>query len=206
MPKASSQQMNNLKNAIEKALEVNDQTNNAIASLINTKLESMGNGTISPPTLNRIWSETGDQSRETKTFDLLVSLLTHPDGGNWTNWDSYRKYQDKILSGTPMDAVYRSVDIDISKLDEGETFTLGTPPSQYSVLKYLGDYRFEVLDSVNMHKKKGTVFSTVGFSLKGNPGCTPHIMLDDYDDGYFDYHKELEGPSSELWEAEYYYL
>lgn len=222
MPIVSFKEMDILKSEIEEKFHLQNESINYIATAINKKLRDKKSTGISISQLNKIWTHDCDDKKSSGVKDYnkntlidLVSLLDYLD------WESYKDHLQSILtqeSDKPVIDSYRSVNIDVGKLDIGEVFTLGCP-TQYSTLKYLGGFAFEVLKSLNMHKKKGEIFNTPGFSLQTNSGYIPDIILDDDGDGYFNYHNKLEkekrkkeketlteGKSSELDTTDYFEL
>lgn len=88
--------------------------------------------------------------------------------------------------------------------NEGGIYTLGWEPIKYSKLRYLGGFKFEVIESKNMHKKQGDTFITPDFKTCPTKGTElPDIKLDDYGDGYFEYQTKEFG---EVFGDDYFYL
>lgn len=182
MPVVSFKELDILKSEIEEKFHLQNASINYIATFVNKKLKDQRSPGISISQLNKIWTHDCDSKKPSGVKDYnnntlidLVSLLDYPD------WESYKEHLQSILiqgSDEPVIDCYRSVNIDIEKLDVGEVFTLGCP-TQYSTLQYLGGFAFEVLKSLNMHKKEGEIFNTPGFSLKMNPRYLPDIILND---------------------------
>lgn len=93
--------------------------------------------------------------------------------------------------------------------NDSDIYTLGWEPVKYSKLKHLGGFEFEVIESKNMHKKKGDKFVTPDFNLEPiiDSSKLPDIKLDDYEGnangrGYF----KDQMNAGEVFDDDYFYL
>ncbi|MBW9279503.1 hypothetical protein [Bacteroides fragilis] len=180
-----------LKQEIETKLHLSGQTGGYIAKFID---DSYPDG-ISLPQLNRIWSKNyiPKDKDYIKMTDNVINDLVKIVG--FENWQEYKDHlNNEGINQTPTNIFY-NVDIDVSKLENGQIFTLGWK-DKYCVLKYRGELEFEVLKSVNMKSEVGRIFLTPGFAVDTSDGMQgPTIKLDDGEgnvggNGYFQHHTE----------------
>jgi hypothetical protein len=164
------------KDLIEKLGLGPDASINSITTRISARAKDLKEGYIvSSSNLNAIWKKESH-----KFTDVILNALAQILGYN--DWDDYRTRETRVL--------YNPVDIDVSRLETNQTFTLGWH-NKYCVLKYRGEFEFEVLKSVNMRSDAGRIFWTPGFCVDTSNGFEyPNIKLDDGGDGYFEYQNQ----------------
>ncbi|NDV66406.1 hypothetical protein [Bacteroides sp. 224] len=204
MPRIYTTELKRLKQEIEEKLGLTREKPGHIARKVGEKLDEISKGGISSATLNRIWYNNCSKEEcigfEDATINTLLKIL------GYKNWEEYKKYlnqenNNKITIENPANTFYE-VDIDISRLEQGEEIVIGYT-NKYAKLRYIDGFEFEVLESHNTRKKTGERFITPGFSTIISGSGEVNIMLDDYGDGYFDYQTEEYG---EVFDDDYFYL
>ena len=192
--KIDSANWKTLKEEIENKLGIEGRATNYKTNKITGQPGVM----VSTSNLNKFWDKDVEDSISMNdgTVNDLVSIL------GYENWEEYKRHLDqKILESVESAEVYYPVDVDISKM-ENQVITLGWE-NKYSKIRVIDGFECEVIESKNMKKEAGECFITLGFSLKENPLGLPHIMLDDFGDGYFDTQKEEFGIQ---FDEDYFYL
>jgi len=130
---------------------------------------------ISVDTLRRYWGEK-DADKEMKPNVGKLSLLTQVIG--YRNWeDFYIDYKKTPIFSNPKD-------IEVPSLDKNRIISLGIP-QKYITIKYLGDFTFEVVKSVNAQINENNKFMTTGFQIRRDKSLSlPQIIIESfYDDG-----------------------
>lgn len=140
--------------------------------------------TISPDTLRRYWGEK-DADKEMKPNVGKLALLTQVIG--YKNWEEfyieYKNNLNKEYIKTETPIFSNPKDIDVPSLSEGKIISLGIP-QKYITIKYLGDFTFEVVKTVNVQINE-TKFMTTGFQIcRDENSSLPQIIIESfYDDG-----------------------
>jgi hypothetical protein len=199
MPRIHVTELDKLKQEIEEKLNLSGQKVGYTARTID---ELYPNG-VSRPQLNRIWAD-DTTSKGKDDFRQMTDNVINDLVGilGYKNWREYKEHLNtEIIKQNPV-GVFYDVNIDISRLRDGEEITIGYT-KKYAKLRYIEGFEFEVLENHNTQKKKGERFITPGFSVKISASGEPDIMLDDYGDGYFDYQREEFG---EVFDDDYFYL
>jgi len=203
MPRIYITEWDRLKREIETELNLIGESVGGIARTI----ENLYPGGISYPHLNRMWKNdffSKDHEYKSMTDSVINDLVKILGYDNWREYKEYLNQEiiDKgIINQSPVSTFYE-VDIDISRLRPNEEITIGYT-NKYAKLRYIDGFEFEVLENHNTHKQKGERFITPGFSVNISGSGEINIMLDDYGDGYFDYHAEEYG---EQFGDDYFYL
>jgi Helix-turn-helix domain, rpiR family. len=209
------QEISILKEEIEKSFGLAPEMKNdyeRLSKRINDRLTELfaeeieGRNNVSEHTLMRIW---GYVESNTATSKATLILLARSIG--YSGWDDFKsKINNTYNPSVPsIEEVFESQREEIRKLqkeipNKNATYILGWYPEKYSKLKYLGGFGFEVIESKNMKKKATETFISPDFSLSPVENSKfPDIMLDDYDDDYFDTQRKEEG---EQFDEDYFYL
>lgn len=124
-------------------------------------IQSEINETLSTSTLQRLWNYVS-----TKSLPRLstLSLLSRYLGYNC--WDSYVA---DLLRNNATESEYITTKLIRTKdLLKGDVLRIGWNPGRECKIKYLGEYYFVILSSVQSKLKEGDTFMAMSFSL-GNP-------------------------------------
>ena len=122
---------------------------------------------VSPSTLKRLWGYVGMQVQPRKaTLDALSRYVGFRD---------YGAFVEDLRSSVLVSSLYfHSARIDAASLQEGDTLQLGWRPDRIVMLKYLGDRRFRVMESVHSKLEPGDEFDLSSI-VKGFPLIIPEI-------------------------------
>jgi hypothetical protein len=112
------------------------------------------------------------KTHDTSTLSIIARKL------NYIGWEDFiikavKKYNFK--NGCKLIDMY-----DFGGLNLNEDLCIGWYPDKYCVLRYLGDYEFEVIENYEMRSEIGRKFYTVGFELE----CADYKHIRDVDDIY----------------------
>jgi len=195
--------------AIERTIKTEDDCK-VVGEYINDKFPDKDKNNdgfiISLKTLKRVFGILPyENSHSNTTLHTLARCVGFKD------WDDFKsKINNTYNPSVPsIEEVFESQREEIRKLqkeipNKNATYILGWYPEKYSKLKYLGGFGFEVIESKNMKKKATETFISPDFSLSPVENSKfPDIMLDDYDDDYFDTQRKEEG---EQFDEDYFYL
>ena len=122
---------------------------------------------VSPSTLKRLWGYVGMQVQPRKaTLDALSRYVGFRD---------YGAFVEDLRSSVLVSSLYfHSARIDAASLQEGDTLQLGWRPDRIVTLKYLGDRRVRVMESVHSKLEPGDEFELSSI-VKGFPLIIPEI-------------------------------
>jgi hypothetical protein len=99
-----------------------------------------------------------------KFNDTTLNQLTRALG--FRDWDDYRNQLPKYkLSKEKFDGLFNPDKIVVSKLKEGEIITIGWKPIRFLDAKYLGDFKFEVIEGNLQKQKRGETFHAKKFFI-----------------------------------------
>lgn len=94
-----------------------------------------------------------------KTLEKLVRLLD----GKYKNWDHFCHINRLTYF---KESYYNPFKYKVSEMIEGEEITIGWFPFRYALLKYKGDFLFEVIDSTrDINLKRGEIKEMHGFGI-----------------------------------------
>jgi len=116
---------------------------------------------LSPTTLKRLWGyiDGADTARHT-TLSLLAQFLGFQD------WEAY--LADLAIRTDIESQTYVGDGIHTSDLVQGQCVEVSWLPNRRCVFRYLGDNRFEVIESANSKLHIGDTF-TCAYFFKGQP-------------------------------------
>lgn len=115
-------------------------------------------------TLRRAWNyrkETTKPSKATKE-SLAIAL-------NFSGWDDFEQHVERTKGKDPL---FDPSSIKVDELSIGQNITLGWPLRKYAKVKYLGDYKFEIVECKGVKKEVGDVFNAKRFGIK-----IPHLTI-----------------------------
>ena len=116
---------------------------------------------IALSTLERLWDYVdGANNTRRSTLNLLAQFI------GFQNWDSYLENLRNIERGSSNPFIGEG--IHTQDLTPGRQIEVTWLPNRRCVFRYLGDMRFEVVESVNSKLQVGSTFLTT-FFLKGQP-------------------------------------
>lgn len=131
-------------------------------------------------------------SFEIRTLNKFVQCFTPP----YKDWTDFTK---KIATSpkTSSKNVVFPEDIDVEDLKIGEVITLELAPDYFVKFKYLGDFRFKIIETEGLNRKKGEIIEAVKFirtslGCAGNSHATPSILFENKDGTYTDLDTEKE--------------
>lgn len=126
---------------------------------------------ISSSTLKRLWGYVNDSHKpRVFTLDILAQYVGH---GNFNEFTEWLKTNVRFNS-----AFFDAPQISSGDLAEGTHIEIGWSPNRQLLLKYLGDSRYEVVESRNSKLQVGDTFAT-GCFIKGQPLFLPYIQRGD---------------------------
>ena len=130
---------------------------NFLSNRIMTEL----NETLSASTLQRLWNYVSTQSSpRLSTLSLLSRFL------GFSCWDSYVA---NLLRTSIIESDYITTQqIRAHDLSSGDVLRIGWRPDREIKIRYLGDYSFEVVATLNSKLNVGDRFIAMSFSI-GNP-------------------------------------
>ena len=117
--------------------------------------------TLSASTLQRLWNYVATQSSpRLSTLSLLSRFM------GFSCWDSYVV---NLLRTSVIESDYITTQlIRAHDLSSGDVLRIGWRPDRECKIRYIGDYYFEVVASLNSKLKAGDRFMAMSFSI-GNP-------------------------------------
>lgn len=123
---------------------------------------------ISPSTLKRLWGYVSMVvSPRSSTLDALSKYVGYKD---------FRSFCSSLRESSFSSSSYFNAErLDASSLQPGDRFQIGWRPDRIVSLEYLGDKRFQVLDSVNSKLQEGDIFEANSI-IKGYPLVLPWIL------------------------------
>ena len=123
---------------------------------------------VSYSTLKRLWGYvTLSPTPRISTLDILARYVGYKD---------YKHFCKELSKRTTEDSGFITSDfLDVSTLKEGDSIQIGWAPNRLVVLKYLGSFKFEVLESTNSKLEPGDTFEIASI-IVGYPLYIPHIL------------------------------
>lgn len=133
-------------------------------------IQSEINETLSTSTLQRLWNYVSTRSLpRLSTLSLLSRFL------GYSCWDSYVA---DLLRNKATESEYITAKlIRTNDLRCGDVLRVGWNPARECKMRYLGDFYFEVVSSVNSKLNSGDRFMAMSFSL-GNPLQITNLVQD----------------------------
>lgn len=124
-------------------------------------IQSEINETLSTSTLQRLWNYVATKSLpRLSTLSLLSRFL------GYSCWDSYVA---DLLRNKVTESDYITMKLIRTKdLNQGDVLRVGWNPGRECKIRYIGDYYFSVISSIQSKLKEGDTFMAMSFSL-GNP-------------------------------------
>lgn len=125
---------------------------------------------VSASTLKRMWGYVSDRHKPRRyTLDILARCIGHEDFAAFVAWlKTSSRYNSSFFSANQL----------ISReLSVGDIVEVGWSPNRLVTLRYLGDSRYQVIDSMNSKMRAGDEFIT-GCFIKGQPLYLPFIQRD----------------------------
>lgn len=131
---------------------------------------------LSETTLQRVWHyKSGYNTVSINTLNVLCHYIGYSD------WD---KFCLDIKSSTPIESLlFEGDSIRIADLDIGTVIKIGWLPDRVCLIKYLGGFRFEALETHNSKLSAGDIFTCVGIQ-KGRPMCIENLVRGNSDMSY----------------------
>lgn len=125
------------------------------------------NKKVSASTLKRMWGYVNDEHKpRVITLDILAEFLGYRNFEGFRQWlKSSPKYNSSFFDAKQLTS---------SKLSSGSEVTIGWSPNRLVKLRYLGDSRFEVVESHNSKLLTGDRFIT-GCFIMGQPLYLPFV-------------------------------
>lgn len=124
-------------------------------------IQSEINETLSTSTLQRLWNYVATSSLpRLSTLSLLSRFL------GYSCWDSY--VADLMRNNATESDYITTKLIRTNDLCQGDVLRIGWNPNRECKIRYLGDFRFSVISSVNSKLQEGDSFIAMSFSI-GNP-------------------------------------
>lgn len=122
---------------------------------------------LSDTTLQRIWQyKTGYDTTAVHTLNVLCHYLGMSD------WEDFcARLKESSGAESELDT---SDGIDIGSLRAGTCIRIGWLPDRLCVIRYLGDYRFEAVETRNSKLEAGDTFTCVQIQ-KGREMCLDHL-------------------------------
>ena len=123
---------------------------------------------LSSSTLKRLWGYVSSKPiPRTSTLDILAMYVGEKD---------FASFCKKISEGSNSQSDYETGNVVMSSdLDEGRVVLLQWNPNRLVRLRYLGDSRFTVIESINSKLREGDVFE-MGCFILGHPMLIPGIQ------------------------------
>lgn len=161
----NTKELNNLCDDIKKTADLQDKTLSpndfdVMQQDINKKIP---HSSINAKTLKRLfgYDKTDDNSSiRLYTLDILAKYI------GFENWSAYTEHL-KLLSGKNS-GDFNGGQINVSDLTIGDSVQITWNPNRRSVLKYLGNLRFEIVETDNSKWQVGDTFYCKHFIL-GKP-------------------------------------
>ena len=120
-----------------------------------------GGETVSQKSIERVWKYEKSDSNHNVTYYKLLRSMGYADF-NKLYADFHEKFVNKKHD---YKKAFNPESIVIHSLDIGSKLTLGWYPHKYCIVKYLGDYEFEVIESEGVNSKVGDDFTAAEFYL-----------------------------------------
>lgn len=122
---------------------------------------------LSDTTLQRVWQyKAGYDSIAIHTLNVLSRYVGYSD------WESFcRRLKD--LSNVES-VMYDGASIDVKNLAVGTTLRIGWLPDRVCIIKYLGDFRFEAIETHNSKLCAGDIFTCVKMQI-GREMCLDNL-------------------------------
>lgn len=123
---------------------------------------------VSYSTLKRLWGYvTLSPTPRISTLDILARYTGHKD---------YKDFCKELSKRTTEDSGFITSDfLDVSTLNKGDSLQIGWAPNRLVVMKYLGNFKFEVIKSTNSKLEPGDTFEITNI-IVGYPLYIPHIF------------------------------
>ena len=124
---------------------------------------------IALSTLERLWGYVdGANNTRRSTLNLLARFV------GYQNWDDYLEQLQTVERGSSHSFIAEGVHT--QDLQPGQQVEVTWLPNRRCVFRYLGDMRFEVVESCHSKLHVGDTFLTP-FFLKGQPLYIDHLIL-----------------------------
>lgn len=122
---------------------------------------------VSPSTLKRLW---GYVSMKVKPRRATLDALSR-----YAGFRDYAAFAEDLRSSVMVSSLYfNAARIDAASLQRGDTLQIGWRPDRIVTLRYLGDGRFRVEESVHSKLEAGDEF-VLSSIVKGFPLIIPEI-------------------------------
>lgn len=154
-------QISALKAAVETAAGTKMSTHSDFLILV-SMIEKKMKEHISEVTLERLWNYSTRKS-DTTTERSLNVLAQFAGYGSWDDFCEMLRKEGKIES-----QFFITESVLTSELTPGDILRLAWQPDRVIIVKYLGDNRFEALETENSSIRPGDSFSCLMFQ-KGRP-------------------------------------
>ena len=126
----------------------------------------LGEG-LGASTLKRLWGYIPSRTTpRLTTLDILARYAGHKD---------FKAFCDSLRAEDSSDFLPERTILTTAELAEGDRVRIGWAPNRLVTLAYLGDARFEVLESINAKLQPGDRFETTCL-IKGWPLFVPGIL------------------------------
>lgn len=123
---------------------------------------------VSTATLKRLWGYVRDEHKpRTNTLDSLAKYIERKNYKAYCEW---LKTTDAYSS-----SFFRAQQVMSNSLKQGQEVTIGWSPNRTVRLRYLGENRYEVLESVNSKLQCGDQFTCSNF-IMGYPLYLPCLI------------------------------
>ena len=154
-------QITALREAVEKVAGTPLRTHDAFIALVG-EIESALNEHISESTLERIWgySTRGSKALSYRSLDVLAR---YAGAASWDDFCKRTKEESRIESEE-----LKGDSISADNLRVGDILKIAWLPDRVITIRYNGNYRFEILESINSSLREGDTFSCLVFQ-KGSP-------------------------------------
>lgn len=131
---------------------------------------------LSGTTLQRLWQyKAGYSTTAIHTLNVLCHYLGVSD------WETFcRQLKDSSKVESLMET---KNGIDIGALKTGTKIRIGWLPDRLCIIKYLGNYRFEAIETTNSKLRAGDTFTCVHMQL-GREMCLDRLVRDTSDMNY----------------------
>ena len=158
-----------LKMAVERAVDFKTQTTRGFERLA-LVVQHRTHENISVSTLKRLWGYVkGYDDVRTSTLDVLCHFLGYKDFAHFTE---IIKNEDDVLASN----FFIGECVCASDLFTGNRLTLTWAPGRRCEIRYDGDYRFTVMDSVATRLVEGTSFYCHIFEV-GQPAYLSKVLF-----------------------------
>lgn len=142
-------------------------TSTDFESLSQSILECTGES-LSSSTLKRLWGYV--------TYNPIPRIATLDVLSIYVGFKSFRNFCDDLAAKDIIEsAFFESKYLAVADLVEGSSVTIGWDPNRLVSLRYLGNFTFEVVDSVNSKLESGDRFELSSIMV-GYPLYIPRIL------------------------------